>query len=901
MSISRQCVYCQAPLNRPEARFCTSCGRQQPDQAATLGSGAAAPAADAKTVIGMPAALSAPPPAVLSPLAVPPPLGGAGRTAGLGASLLIEDGGSLHEVALGPTPLSLGRATENDIQLSSRFVSARHARIEPLGLAHRIVDLGSTNGLLFAGQRVAQRDLVDGDLLRIGDPATGNFVTLTYRNAAVPQAARVASSYQLDPSDQQITIGRVGCDINLENPQVSRFHCQIDRLGNGQHMLRDASSTNGTFVNGQRISQHLLISSDVIQLGAFKLVYTGLSLEEYDQRGALRVDARGLSRVVRQGGRARTILHDVSLSIAPREFVALVGGSGTGKSTLMKALCGYAPADSGQVLVNGDDFYANFDLYRAVLGYVPQDDIIHGGLPVERALGYAARLRLPADTGDAEIDARVGRVLADVEMTAQRANLVDNLSGGQRKRVSIGAELLADPSLFFLDEPTSGLDPGLEKKMMYTMRQLADSGRTVVLVTHATANITQCDHVIFMAGGRVVFFGPPREALSFFNVNSGDFADIYTRLEGPADPQSPLVQRELKEEFAAWQAQGQHPIPNTNHPTLAELWETKYRRSAYYQRYIADRLAEVPQGPVVIGSSAKAGGRQPRISALRQLAILGRRYFDLTFGERRNLWILLLQAPIIGLLLLLVARADALLGAQAKGLIQRGEAKKLLFMLATVSVWFGIINAAREIAKEQSIYRRERLVNLRIISYLGSKLLVLALLVFVQSVVLLGIIFAGIGFPTNTGVIMAPLAEVFITLLLTALAGIGLGLAISAFSATPDRAISLVPLALIPQIIFAGLIFKIQGLATPLSWLTISRWSMDALGISIDLNRLCDLPNTNDSGGLPSGCSPGFLASETAYTHSPDQLLLRWAILLGYTLVCLLLAAWLLRRRDRQV
>src|SRR5205085_8747402 len=324
----------------------------------------------------------------------------------------------------------------------------------------------------------------------------------------------------------------------------------------GRHTLRDIGSTNGTFVNGQRISQHTLVPGDVIQIGAFKLVYDGDSLDQYDQRGALRIDARNLSRMVASGRASRLILKDVSLSIEPREFVALVGGSGTGKSTLMNALSGYAQATGGHVLVNGDDYYRNFDAYRTVLGYVPQDDIIHRTLPVDRALRYAAQLRLPADTAGAEIGQRITRVLDDVEMTPHRDKLVENLSGGQRKRVSIGAELLADPSLFFLDEPTSGLDPGLEKKMMYTLRRLADSGRTVILVTHATANITQCDHVAFMSDGRMVFFGPPAEALPFFNVTSGDFADIYTKLEGMADQRDAdrwaVVQRDLQNEFNAW-------------------------------------------------------------------------------------------------------------------------------------------------------------------------------------------------------------------------------------------------------------------------------------------------------------------------------------------------------------
>lgn len=882
------CIHCQASLSRADARFCPVCGKPQT-------SAASQPDPDASSSGG-----DAPSPPSPSPTA----------TIGVGAFLLIQEGGRSESVSLGQQPLTLGRSAENDIVIPSRFVSGRHARIEPDGAAHRIVDVGSTNGLLYEGQRVQQHRLADGDVLRIGDAATGNFVTLTYRNALAmrtPQSALIARSYELDPDDPQITIGRVGCEVTLSNPQVSRFHAQIDRLPDNRRMLRDAGSTNGTFVNGQRITQHILTPGDIIQIGPFKLVYNITSLDQYDQRGALRIDARNLTRVVSRGKEKRTILADVSLSIAPREFVAVVGGSGSGKSTLIKALCGYAPASNGTVLVNGDDFYRNFDAYRTVLGYVPQEDIIHRTLPVERALTYAAQLRLPSDTAAAEIDQRIDRVLEDVEMDPHRNALVENLSGGQRKRVSIGAELLADPSLFFLDEPTSGLDPGLEKKMMYTLRRLADSGRTVVLITHATANITQCDHVIFMSNGRVVYFGPPSDALDFFGISSGDFADIYTKLEGSAEPHEPIVQRDLKDEYAHWKAAQTGSNPSTgadgSAPLLSELWEARYRRSPYYQHYVTDRLAQLPQGPVVTSHMTDTRVKAPRISPFRQFGILVRRTFDLTLQDRRNSLILLLQAPIIALLLLLVARGDALTGTLAEDVIPRGEAKKILFMLATVSVWFGIINAVREITKERPIYRRERLVNLRIGPYIFSKVVVLSVLVLIQSVILLLMLSVKLRYPDDTGLLMPSSLEIFVTVLLTSLAGMALGLGISAASSNADRAMSIVPLALIPQILFAGLIFTIEGLATPLSWLTISRWSMDALGSSVDLNNLCDLPNMANT--INSGCSPGFLPADTAFAnafdHSIEHVLTRWAILFVYTIACLGITAWILKRRDRQI
>ena len=122
--------------------------------------------------------------------------------------------------------------------------------------------------------------------------------------------------------------------------------------------------------------------------------------------------------------------------------------------------------------------------------------------------------------------------------------------------------------------------------MMYTLRRLADAGRTIVLVTHATANIAQCDHVAFMAEGRLVYFGPPSEALAFFRVDSGDFADIYTKLDGLADPEDPerraIAEGELGRELEAFGRSGE----GDRIPSLAELWEMRYRRSPAYAAYV---------------------------------------------------------------------------------------------------------------------------------------------------------------------------------------------------------------------------------------------------------------------------------------------------------------------------
>jgi ABC transport system ATP-binding/permease protein len=833
------------------------------------------------------------------------------------------------DVQLTQQPLKLGRTAEggrmgpNDIVLEALFVARDQARIEPAGIGHSIVDLGAPNRLTIQGQPLGARPHVlrDGDVLELRHAGSSAVVALTYKNPML-QAAEQPPEYKshyLDPKQTRIALGRQGCPVLLDHPTVSRVHAWIDRLSDGAHVLRDAGSANGTFVNGQRIAQHMLVAGDIIQIGRFKLVYGRNRLDQHDQRPGMRVDARDLTLVVGAGAKQKTILHAVSLSIAPREFVAIVGGSGAGKSTLMRALNGSVHPVGGQVLVNGDDLYQQFDAYRALMGYVPQDDILHQTLQVDRALGYAARLRLSPDSEDSEIRQRVEQALADVEMLPHRGKNVEQLSGGQRKRVSIAAELLADPSLFFLDEPTSGLDPGLEKKMMHTLRHLADNGRTVMLVTHATENIALCDHVIFMAGGRMVFFGPPAEALKFFGVTSGLFSDIYTRLEGHAEPEDAerwsIVQRNLREEYDAWQqrltagglwpAVGQARSAASSQiasPTLAELWELKYRSSASYQQHVADRLAHASPAPFKPAPAAPPmrRPRPARQSWLRQFALLTRRYCELTIRDRLNVLILLLQAPIIALMNLLMISSDVVIGATDVGVIPRLQAQSFLFVLAPIGVWFGVINAAREITKERAIYRRERLWNLALLPYIISKVAVLSILVLIQNAALLGVLALRVDFSGLWGVILPQWPELYASMVLASLAGMALGLIISALSTTSDQAISMVPLALVPQIIFTGLIFRLEPDSIPelISRLMISRWAVDALGTSVNINRFCNLPNGSP---LAQSCNPPLAdLFPEAFIRSPEHLRYTWLILLLFVVGGIALTTLLLKLKDRR-
>lgn len=677
-----------------------------------------------------------------------------------------------------------------------------------------------------------------------------NQVLLKYYNPAKPIVNATAGLQLVSLKNRSVLIGRdANATLALESPTVSPRHATIDTDAQGRYILRD-HSINGVFVNGQRVNSTALLSPGAaIRIGSYTLVLRGDELQILDRGNQIRLDACNV--VLETKGKRR--LDDISLAIEPGQFVALVGGSGAGKSTLMRSLLGTEQTSKGVVYLNGEDLRNNFNIYRTQIGYVPQDDIIHRELTVAEVLTYAAKLRLPPDIDVAKV---VEKTLQDVEMSHRRNARVSELSGGQRKRVSIGVELLADPKLFFLDEPTSGLDPGLDKKMMQLLRKLADQGRTVILVTHATANIKLCDRVVFLGqGGRLCYFGPPDECLRFFGVKD-DFADIYNQLEKP--------------ETVIDQAQ-------------------KFRFSDDYRRYVANHLSPGNQTSQVNAGNKEVSG----IFFIKQLSILAQRYFQIQQRDRINLALALLTAPI-GISLITVALKDihplvlqALPDATLAPL-----ALRVLFVFTCAALWVGLSSSLQEIVKEAAIYLRERLVNLSLFAYLGSKLTILSGLAFLQSL-LISLVVLGL-FKSPQPQLLSWQLGFSITTFLTLLTSMSLGLLISAIVKNASQANSALPLLLIPQIIFSGVLFKMEGIASKLSWLMLSRWSIGAYGTLVNINAMVPDPIK-----LPDGST---LARPFDPTHVYDatwaNLGLNWGILCLHTAIYLTVTLWLQKRKD---
>lgn len=747
-------------------------------------------------------------------------------------------------VKLDKQSIWFGRSPECEVVFDPNaiMVSRKHAEISQSNNGLILTDNKSFNGTLVNGNRISTpTPLYHNDQIQIG--VNGPVLQLNSPNLVAPKGASLAGqrsiaigqladfvevkspevgsktmifktedlSRQTQTSEpqlimslafgnkNQLTIGRGNeNDISLDGLQISNTHARLTQT-NGGISVEDAGSTNGVFVNGKRVARTQITHLDAVQIGSFviKLDQNG-NIGVFDTRSKTRIDAVNITKEVknRAGGGKIRLLDGVSLSIQPNEFIGLLGPSGAGKSTFMDALNGMRPASSGNVLINNLNLYEHLDSLKQSIGYVPQDDIIHRELTVYRTLYYVAKLRLSRDVSKKEIDEIISEVL-DVTGLSERKNVpINQLSGGQRKRVSIAVELITKPSVIFLDEPTSGLDPATEEKIMKLFRQIAESGRTVILTTHAMENVRLFDKIVVLMRGKLAFYGTPDEALK--HLNAASFKELYDKLEEP-------VEAEIKKQGE----QNRQQITEQ----VAENWKQKFTKTPQFRRNVHEPLSQIGQQKP---STFQKKNRLGLFGSIRQFFTLSRRYWEVLLRDKFTLFILLAQAPVIALLTMLVVD-----GKQPRDAIY--------FVVSLVAVWFGTSVSAREIIREKPIYNRERMVNLGLMPYLSSKIFVLGIIVSIQCL----LVFVPLKVFDLIGLLSMPgqaagIPQLFV-MILTAGVGISMGLLISALVKTSEMATSLVPLILIPQILFSGIFGVPTSISKPVSLISPATLSFDSM------------------------------------------------------------------------
>lgn len=750
------------------------------------------------------------------------------------SSLVIVDRNGIKEYDLSQFEdgaYTFGRNENNSIPLNSSIVSGNHGEIYIQGGQFFVKDNASSNGSYIAyGTQFVQmtpNQYYGGNgkdmIIRLGTNQSMDGIDPVLLLYTARQANGRWKTFELKAGDT--SIGRAeNCDIRLKNVAVSRYHAGI-RNANGQYYVFDNGSTNGVFVNGSRIQKSYHLSNkDIFTVLNTTFIYDGNVVYYKVNPEGIALEIHDLNKDVPAKGGKKTILDKVSLSIEPNEFVAIIGGSGAGKTTLMTAMSGFDSKVTGRVYCNGTNLRENFQTLKNIIGFVPQQDIIYENITLKKMLYYTAKMKMPEDTSTAEIDARIEEVLGMVELSEHKDTYIRRLSGGQKKRASIAVELLANPGLFFLDEPTSGLDPGTEEHLMRTLSKLSkEQEKTIIMVTHTINNLDLCDKVIIMGyGGRLCYCGSPAGIKDFFQTD--DLVKVYDIIT--ADPKG---------------------------------WESRFKMSGINQ--VSEHAAE-SNGEAI---------KPRKVNGFTQLGILVRRYTTLIMNDMQRLALIFGQPLIIGLLLTLVAGPD---------IYQKfTETQSILFTLMSGGIWMGLLNTIQEVNKERVILKREYMGNLKLPVYMLSKYIVQGVISLVQAVILVVTFVLVKGTPSCKGVIISNATiEIIVLIFLTIYASAGMGLLLSSITKSADRAMSIAPFVLIIQLIFSGILFELTGATDKISYVTFSRWAMESIGSTCDLNEL-EPPGQEESDSveeqfddLVATCNDAIAEMQEAYDEQINEL-----------------------------
>jgi ABC transport system ATP-binding/permease protein len=590
-----------------------------------------------------------------------------------------------------------------------------------------------------------------------------------------------------------IKIGRAD-DNDIIVPEVlaSRHHATLVPTPTGTE-IHDNRSINGTFVNGTRVDVALLRDGDVVTIGNIDLIFAGGTLARRDEAATATalggLDVRGVTWTIENN---KTLLDEITLGAQPGTLTAVIGPSGAGKSTFARLVAGYTNPSTGTVAFEGHNVHAEYASLRSRIGMVPQDDVVHGQLTVRQALGYAAELRLPPDTTKDDRAQVVARVLEELEMTQHLQTRVDKLSGGQRKRASVALELLTGPSLLILDEPTSGLDPALDRQVMTMLRQLADAGRVVLVVTHSLTYLDVCDQVLLLApGGKTAFCGPPGQIGP--TMGTTNWADIFSSVAGDPDG--------AKARYLAKTGPPPPPPP-------------------------AEEPAEL--------------GDPSHTSLFRQFSTIARRQVRLIVSDRGYFIFLALLPFIMGSLSMSVPGTVGFGVPNPTGAAPT-EPGQILVLLNVGAVFMGTALTIRDLIGERAIFLREQAVGLSTSAYLLAKVCVYTVFAVVQSAIVTVIVLMGKGGPTRGAAALGkPGLELFVDVAATCVASAMLGLALSAIAKSNEQIMPLLVVAVMSQLVFSGGMIPVTdriGL-DQMSWATPARWGFAASASTIDLNHL---------------------------------------------------------------
>ena len=509
-------------------------------------------------------------------------------------------------------------------------------------------------------------------------------------------------------------------------------------------------------------------------------------------------------------------MHNLSFTLHSGELLAIMGGSGTGKSTLLSLLNGSLKPQQGTITINGHDI--SEPAARDLIGFVPQDDLLIEELTVRQNLYYTAKFCFEGMTEE-EIDRRVLQTLKDLGLDAAKDLKVGSpiskfISGGQRKRLNIALELIREPAVLFLDEPTSGLSSADTEKVVNLLKEQSLKGRLVVVNIHQpSSDVYKLFDRLWLLdrGGYPVFDGNPIDAITYFKT-AADYADAETSACPTCGNVNPEIVLNIIDEKAL-----------TNSGEVSD--ERKTTPQEWHELYLKNR-PELP--PPTVADVPPSDQRRPGV--LKQLRIFLRRNVRTKITNLQYLLITLLEAPLLAIVCALLTRYAP---PEGYTVMDNKNLVSYFFMAVIVATFIGMSGSAEEIIKDRALLKREKFLRLSYRSYIWSKIIYMACVSLLQTLlfVIIGNFIMGLH-----GLTLVWWLILFVTALLSNLVGLLLSQCLSSVVAIYIS----IPLLLIPQILLCGLVVSFSDL-TPKSTtgnvplvgdLVPSRWAFEALAVT---------------------------------------------------------------------
>jgi ABC-type multidrug transport system ATPase subunit/ABC-type multidrug transport system permease subunit len=521
-------------------------------------------------------------------------------------------------------------------------------------------------------------------------------------------------------------------------------------------------------------------------------------------------------------------LEGISFALTRGELVCVMGASGSGKSTLLKVLGGQLQPTRGQILLNGQPLYENLDALKRYVSYIPQDDAFDEHLTIGENLQFAAAIRSP-HLSRRDRTRRLEGKLIELGLSERRDSIVGSavkktLSGGERKRLNIGLDMIGSADVYLFDEPTSGLSSKDSEHVIEIIRGMAHNKIVIVTIHQPSSKIFQMFHkaILLDKGGRLVFFGTPTDMLRYFAEAEHQHqfgADLgacpscgTTRPEFIFDVlETPL--RDLSGDIIYEENNRGQLMPARRYSP--EFWRDKYEAFRLIQDVKQVSLRRDPALPLPPNPTQEPRAKIRWHDEWTQLRTLFRRAFTSKLRNRANLVITIGVAPILALLIATILRYS---DSGQYDFASAYHIPTFLFLTLIVAMFLGLTNSADDIIRDRAVLQRERNLNVRLSYYVFAKTVSLGVFALVQCVLF---ILIGNYVLQIRGMFWPDLAIVF----LTAMSGVSLGLVVSSLVADPKTASNIVPLVLIPQIIMGGALIKYEDMNRNLGLVyAFTRW-----------------------------------------------------------------------------